>query len=110
MPQLRVISNDLDAIARRLVEAASKAAEDTAQDLANDIKETAPAHIRDDVSVEQDGPLRRIVTVGQRGSASFDAAMQEYGTSQRPANPYVVPAAERQRGRFHERLRGLIRG
>lgn len=109
-PRISVVKNDFPELAAKLAAGADRIAEETAQDIAGEIRQTAPDHVKADVSVERDGPGKRVVTVGDLHKLSFDAAMQEYGTASRGARPYVTPAAERARERFEEMLGRILRG
>lgn len=103
-----VVHNEFQRIAAELRIAAIAVVDDTAQQIAGDIRRTAPSkRIPSAVRVRRPKALRREVTVGD--SRRFHAGFVEFGTVDQPAQPFVVPAAEAHRREFMRRMRTIVR-
>lgn len=111
LDKLRASLAETDSEVRR---AATRAVDEELDDLAQDMKRGAPVGDRSR-GRRGDPPLAEsIVTTrdGLKGSAGprvLHAVFVEHGTSSHSAEPFVLPAAERSRRRFPNRVGAEVR-
>lgn len=106
--QVIVVHNEFQAIAARMRIAAVETVDDIANQIAADIRHTAPSQrLPSTVRIRRPKALRREVTVGDR--RRFHAGFVEYGTIDQAAHPFVVPAAEAHRREFMRRIKLTVR-
>lgn len=86
------------------------AVEETAEAIRNDARDTVPRgetdRLHDSIGVKRDG-LKAEVGVMDR--QAYYGLYIEFGTSSRPARPFLGPAAEGQRRKFVKRMGKHIR-
>ena len=103
---------DLEKKLRKLPEvvkaAGARAIRAETDDVRDDAKRGAPrltGELRDSIQAEFDAKEMR----GRAVATSKHAGFVEHGTEDTPAQPFMMPAAERSRRRFPERLRTEIK-
>ena len=110
MPRRVTYTSRLGELADRLERGAPDAAKQTANHVA------AEAHLRVPRDSERLDSTIRVVRTGEftfevqagRKRRAFYGWLREFGAAHLPAQPFMVPAAEGQRGRLEERLKELI--
>lgn len=69
-----------------------------------DLTRKVTGALRNSIQASMDKPLRWLVQVG----AAY-GAYQEFGTSRIPARPYLVPAVEKYKQQFYDRIKAIVR-
>lgn len=97
----------LDALPEKIRERARQAVAAAADAVQADARAEVPVDtgaLKDSITVENSG-LSADVSAGEHY-----APFVEFGTSTRPAQPFLTPAAEVERGRFPDRIRDATEG
>ncbi|MCM1974005.1 HK97-gp10 family putative phage morphogenesis protein [Streptomyces sp. G1] len=113
MARLRQRLEDLpedikDALKKGVRESAEAVRDDVKQHVRVDRSGRDDHHLRDtvDIRYEEDG---LVAEVGWFGQEDYYAVFQERGTRRVPANPTLLPALERERGKYRARLTDEVR-
>lgn len=96
----------LEQLPERMRRGAERAVADEVGDIAQDMRDTAPVDtgaLVAGIVEEVDGLTGRAVSTADHSWAV------EGGTSRMPARPFALPAAEKSRGRFPERVSAAVR-
>jgi HK97 gp10 family phage protein len=86
---------------------AEKVLDVAARNIERGAKEFAPVDtgaLKNSIHVEKPGPLERIV-----GDGVNYGIYQEYGTSRMPAQPWLTPAVEKERGQLEAAWKELLK-
>jgi HK97 gp10 family phage protein len=96
----------LDELPEQMRRGAERAVAEETEDVTQDMRDNVPVRtgeLRDGMQAEVDGLAGRAVSTAPHSFAV------EGGTSKMPAQPFALPAAERSRGRFPERVSTAVR-
>lgn len=106
------VRRELDAAAAAATQAATRALREAAEAVQRDARGAVRVNtgaLRDGIDVAYvDGG--RTAEVGTRDPDLYYAAYEEFGTSNRPAHPFLRPAAERARTRLGRRVADRVKG
>jgi HK97 gp10 family phage protein len=99
MIHVQVLKNTFDDLARRLDAGAERVVDNVADQVAAGMKARTSSRIGRTIETHRTGDAEVTVVAGDLSSAHH-AGFFEFGTVDRPAEPFVVPAAEEARHRF----------
>lgn len=92
-----------------IVNAAGRAIDESAESMRDDMRRHVPVDtgtLRDAVKVRRSAALIR--EVGVTDTKAYYGRFIEHGTSTRPARPFILPAAERERRKYPQRVADAI--